>query len=277
MTAYDVELLVEDQLVVEGELPRELTGSLVQALADPRAPHPLAGPLLHTGVRLRDGVARWYRSAAPLCGRPPLGPIPALAPAFWLGRSDLPDMTVARPVRDPRTGCWHTVATYPELGYGEHLTAGPDGTVVRAAPFALADPVPYISGVELTERYLVMIESPMVYSRAAALVGNRAPFVARPERAVRVGLLPRTGDAEPTWLPEAVVPGSPENGPVLGPGWVAGRPVQVGEWLLVFGHHPVGRRGAAHVFRIADLSSPLAVVQLPVSVGASDRVAWLPE
>ncbi|MEO3854905.1 hypothetical protein [Acrocarpospora sp. B8E8] len=278
MTSRGVALLVEDQLVVEGCLPAELTGSLVHALPNPRAAHPLAGPLVHSGVRLRDGVARWYRAPAPLCGRPPFGPIPALAPALWMCPSGGPDITVARPARDARTGCWHTVVTYPDLGCAEHLTAEPDGTVVRTVPFALADPAPFISAVELTERYLVMIHPPVAYHRAAALLKTRLPYMAQPGRGTRVGLLPRCGTREPFWLPAGL--------PILalghrrvdvGAGWQAGRPVPVGEWLLVFGHDPVARRGALFVFQIADLAHPCAVVQLPVSVGVSDRAAWLPE
>ncbi|GAA0379236.1 hypothetical protein Acor_00550 [Acrocarpospora corrugata] len=277
MTAHDVAVRFEDPLAVEGVLPAELTGSLVQALPSPGAAHPLAGPLTHSGVRFRDGAAHWYRAEASLCGRPPLGPIPALAPALWLSPSGLPEMTVARPVPDPVTGCWHTVVTYPELGQAEHVTAGPDGTVLRSVPFALADPAPFISSVALTERYLVMLHPPVAYNRAAALLGTRLPYVARPGGG-QIGLLSRCGAKEPVWLPaDSSVFDLGHRRVTLGPGWRAGRPVAVGEWLLVFGHDPVGRRGALHVFQVADLTHPVAVVHLPVSVGVSDRAAWLPE
>src|SRR5262249_40203638 len=45
---------------------------------------------------------------------------------------------VARPVPDPHTGEWHTVATYPGLDHAEHLLLGPDGQVPHAEAFALA-------------------------------------------------------------------------------------------------------------------------------------------
>jgi carotenoid cleavage dioxygenase len=138
----------------------------------------------------------------------PLGPVPALAPAVWPSGAAGPDepgyATLARPVREAGSAEWHTVASYPGLGYAEHLVAGPDGEVVRAEPFAL-DGAPLMHAVALTRRYVVVLDLPVVHRPAAALVGARFPYAWRPGRPARIGLLPRRpahGDAaEPRWFP----------------------------------------------------------------------------
>ncbi|WP_214110422.1 hypothetical protein [Acrocarpospora catenulata] len=331
MAVLDAEPEVMDRLAVHGELPVELAGSLVQALPNPRARHPLAGPLVHSGVRLGGGAATWYREPRSVCRKVPFGPIPALAPSLWLDEA----ITVARPVLESQTGHWHTVAAYQGLGYAEHLTAAPDGTVLRAVPFPLSGS-PFISSVALTERFLLMVDPPVAYHRAAALVGVRLPYQERVGRRAFLGLLPRCGAfIEPVWAPlgryqevrtlraaedgysrvtldavcrnpgedahqrrftvdllsgrissrrltgvHAVVAcGSTVSGAGtwdLGPGWTAGQPVMVGAWVLLFGHNAVTRQGALFVLPAGNLpAGPTAWVELPVSVGVGDRVAWL--
>jgi carotenoid cleavage dioxygenase len=108
---------------------------------------------------------------------------------------------MARPVHDQPTGVWHTIATYSGLDYAEHLVAADDGTILRADPFPLAG-APLIQGIALTDRYVVVLDLPVVYSRAAALIGLRFPYRWQPDRPARIGLLPRhAGAASPRWFP----------------------------------------------------------------------------
>ncbi|GAA2597225.1 carotenoid oxygenase family protein [Actinomadura fulvescens] len=193
-----------DALAVDGLLPDGLDGSFLQA-----GPHPIgrfgSGPHHVRGIRLSGGAAQWYRAETPVRRSEPLRPLPALAPSVWLGDAD--DATsdepgaaaIARPVREAGSANWHTVATYPGLGYAEHLVAAPDGTLVAAEAFAL-DGAPLIEAVAVTPRFLVVLDQPLVFSRAAALVGARLPYVWRDEHGARVGLLPR-GGGEPRWFP----------------------------------------------------------------------------
>ncbi len=73
------------------------------------------------------------------------------------------------------------------------------GSCVRGA--VPLEGAPLMSAIALTRRYVVMFDLPIAYSRAAALVGARTPYVRRPDRPARIGLL-RAGPApEPRWLP----------------------------------------------------------------------------
>jgi 8'-apo-carotenoid 13,14-cleaving dioxygenase len=204
---------MDGPLPVEGVLPEGLDGCLLQA-----GPHPVvaaasggnvvAGPHVLSGIRLSADGARWYRATVPVRRGEPLGPIPALAPSLWpavphLGGPDEPGLAaLARPVREAGGAEWHTVATYPGLDYAEHLIAGPDGRVVHASAFALTG-APLMYATAITRRYVVVLDLPVTYSRAADLIGARLPYTWRPGRPARVGLLPRTAGAaaEPRWLP----------------------------------------------------------------------------
>src|SRR5262249_17878058 len=196
-------------LRVDGVLPVGLEGLFAQAGPHPLDAHQLGHPDLDgglgvvSGVRLNNGTARWYRAATehPRAGL--FGSVPALAPAVHLGRHG-PDgrsqSALARPVADPE-GRWHSIATYPGLGYAEHVVADSDGTVLRARPFPLAGS-PLVSSVALTDSYVVLVGLPVAFSRAAAMVGERLPYTWQPGRKARVGLLPRTGtDPRARWFP----------------------------------------------------------------------------
>jgi carotenoid cleavage dioxygenase-like enzyme len=147
------------------------------------------------GIEVHEGVVRWYRQRK----KPP-----ALAPAARLaelsegsGRT-----TFADPVRDAGTLEWHTIACHPGLDHAEHLVLGPDGVVLRSLPFTL-DGAPLVHTVALTARFVVVLDLPVVYRQAAALIGARFPYAWQQDRPARIGLLPRrpgeTG--EPRWFP----------------------------------------------------------------------------
>ena len=213
---------VDGRLPIEGTLPEGLDGCFLQA-----GPHPLvaaatsgslaAGPHVFSGIRLSAEGARWYRAKTPVRRSEPLGPIPALAPALWpagphtdghdgldgLDGLDGPGLAAfARPVREAGGFRWHTVATYPGLDYAEHLIANAEGRVVHASVIALPG-APLMYATAITHRYVVVLDLPVVYSRAADLIGARLPYTWRPDRPARVGLLPRAAGAaaEPRWLP----------------------------------------------------------------------------
>lgn len=215
----------EERLPIEGALPAGLDGCLLRTFPHPAGAGRAGGGLVFSGIRLGAGAARRHRATAAARGDTPLGPVPALAPSLRFadsaaygaaaygaadsGGEGTPaprapghlsgHVTLARPIRDPATGWWHTVAGHPGLGQAEHLVACPGGTVVRARPFALGG-APLMHAVALTERYVVVFDLPVVYRHAVALVGARLPYTWQPGRPARVGLLPRHGTAEPRWF-----------------------------------------------------------------------------
>lgn len=186
------------RLPVEGSLPEGLDGCFLQAF-----PHPLGdGRTVLSGVRLRGGEALRHRARTTVPPDGPFGPVPALAPAVRPaspGARVPGPFTLARPVHDPATGRWHTVASYPGLGHAEHLVADPHGTVTQARPFAL-DGAPLMTATALTARHVVVFDLPVPHHRAAALAGTRPPYSWKPGRRARLGLLPREGAPEPRWF-----------------------------------------------------------------------------
>ncbi|TDD35519.1 hypothetical protein E1287_13655 [Actinomadura sp. KC06] len=198
----------DEPLPVAGTLPEWLDGAFVQAARHPAASGPVgrasAGPHAFSGVRVTARGARWLRERLPVRHGAPLGPLPALAPSLWnadLGPPDGPGAaSLARPVREGGSDLWHTVAAYPGMGHAEHLIADGDGTVLHAEPFPLGG-APLLHAAAVTRRHLVVLDLPVAYSRAAALVGARSPYVWRPERPARIGLLPRwSPGAAPRWF-----------------------------------------------------------------------------
>jgi 8'-apo-carotenoid 13,14-cleaving dioxygenase len=200
-TPHPARLAGDHALPVSGSIPAELDGCLLQA-----APHPARtvepawhsaaqGPLRSQGVRLAGGTAGWHRQDAQeqeAVWR---------AARVWAG-GEGPDevgaTAVARPVQDPGSSLWHTVATYPGLGHAEHLRLSPDGEVWHAEPFALSG-APLMHAVATTGRFLVVFDLPVTYRRAAALVGARFPYAWQDGRPARIGLLGR-GGGQPRWF-----------------------------------------------------------------------------
>jgi carotenoid cleavage dioxygenase-like enzyme len=205
-------------LAVSGVIPAALDGSLLQAAVQPGwsagagCAAVAAQPLLDYGIRLSGGRAHWYRTQwhrtqwhrtqGPRTQGHRQGA--ALRPATTVPRvtrvcpgSPGPDgvgaSAVARPVPDPHTGEWHTVATYPGLGHAEHLRLGADGQVRHAEAFAL-DGAPLIHAVAATERYVVVFDLPVTHRRAAALLGARFPYAWQAGRPARLGLLAHGSD-----------------------------------------------------------------------------------
>ncbi|MCR3752191.1 carotenoid oxygenase family protein [Lentzea californiensis] len=177
-----------EALLVEGSLPANLRGRFLQSV-----PHPAHGadPVSITGVRLSGGTAAWHRARA---DHSLLGTVPSLAPAVRDG------LRVARPMQDPRTGEWHTIATRPGSPLAEHVTMSASGAVRRGRCFVLSGPA-RIDTVALTPDHVVVFDLSMVHDRAAELVGLRTPFAWRSSKQARIGLLPRRSRGNPLWFP----------------------------------------------------------------------------
>jgi carotenoid cleavage dioxygenase len=195
-----VRLAGANGLTVVGTIPAELDGSLLRAVRDPAWTSSAEGdctaqaPLLDGGIRLRGGTARWYRQPTPACGRTPT----CTWRAARLRSGEEGPAALARPVADPVTGLWHTVATYPGRGHAEHLWLGPDGSRRHTEPFAL-DGAPLVQTVAMSGRFLIVFDLPVLHRRAAALLGEAFPYAWQEGRPARIGLLER-GSARPRWF-----------------------------------------------------------------------------
>ncbi|NUR61098.1 MAG: carotenoid oxygenase family protein [Catenulispora sp.] len=108
---------------------------------------------------------------------------------------------------DPRTGELHAVAYFWSWRRVRHLVIDASGKVVRSTDVPIPDG-PMMHDFALTERYVVLFDLPMTFSKAAVAAGERLPYTWNPGHQARVGLLPREGGAqdvrwceiEPCWL-----------------------------------------------------------------------------
>jgi carotenoid cleavage dioxygenase-like enzyme len=173
------------RLEIEGAVPAGLDGYFLQACAHPSG---AAGrrPMI-SGVRLTGGRAELADTEAN-----PFGPLTAgLLP---------PESRAAHPVREVSAPLWHTVAIHPGSEQADHLTMAEDGTVLRVETFPL--PGAPLVQLAITERYLVVVDLPVVHNRAAALLGSPVRHAWQPNRPTRIGLLPlRPDGSEPRWFP----------------------------------------------------------------------------
>ncbi len=71
--------------------------------------------------------------------------------------------------------------------------------MIRSRPFAL-DGAPLMHAMAITRRYVVVLDLPVCYQDAAALVGTRFPYSWRPRRPARVGLVPRWNTDPVRWF-----------------------------------------------------------------------------
>lgn len=189
-----------DELAVKGTLPTDLRGCFLQS-----CPHPsrgtrsmFGGAEVVTGVRIGGGEARWYRAQAPARCLP-AGAVPALAP--WARPEASGTKLLARPVQDPSTSQWHTIATTAGSAAAEHLVMARSGSVSRARSFLLGAPT-LVTTLALTREHVVVFDLSVVHDRAAELLGLRPPYSWRADKAARIGLLPRdAGRAESRWFP----------------------------------------------------------------------------
>jgi len=176
-----------EQLPVSGRLPAELRGRYLRVAPSPHGPAPAgfcvsprSGGLVH-GLQLGEGRARWHRRQSAGSG-----------PVAARGESGVGQCS--HPFVDPATGELHAVASYPDLPFVEHLVLGADGQERRCDPIPVGG-APLMHAVSLTSRHVVLYDLPARHSRAAALVGARAPYRWDAQHRARVGVL-RRGDSD---------------------------------------------------------------------------------
>jgi carotenoid cleavage dioxygenase len=224
ITAFD--------LPVVGEIPAELEGRWLrngpnpEALADASKHHWFMGSGMVHGVRLRGGRAEWYRNrfvanaderAAGIGG--PNTNVGGFAGTTWAmveagnapmeldyelnsrgenrfgGTLDGP--FTAHPKYDPSTGELHAMSYHwPDLiDHVNYTVVGGDGRVTRQLAIPVPD-MPMMHDMSLTEKYAVVYDLPVTVNMDVLVAGYQFPFAWQPDRAARVGLLPRDGTAD---------------------------------------------------------------------------------
>ncbi|MEY9926769.1 carotenoid cleavage dioxygenase-like enzyme [Catenulispora sp. GP43] len=108
---------------------------------------------------------------------------------------------------DPRTGELHAITYFWSRRHVRHVVVDASGKVTRTTEIPLPHR-PMMHDFALTERYVVLFDLPMTFSKAAVAAGHRLPYSWDPAQQARVGLLPRDGapadvrwfEIEPCWL-----------------------------------------------------------------------------
>ncbi len=223
---------VEQQLTavdlrVTGEIPADLEGRWLRngpnpgSDIDPAVHHWFLGQGMVHGVRLRGGRAEWYRNRRVVGadGSSPNTNVGGFAGTTWamveagtppvelsydldsLGTNrfsdTLPNGFSAHPKYDPATGELHAMAYHwPDLiDHVQYVVVAPDGRVSRVVDVPVAD-MPMIHDMSLTDTYAVVYDLPVTVDLDVVGAGYPWPFSWNPDRAARVGLLPRAGAAE---------------------------------------------------------------------------------
>jgi 8'-apo-carotenoid 13,14-cleaving dioxygenase len=109
----------------------------------------------------------------------------------------LPNGFSAHPKYDPATGELHAMAYHwPDLiDHVQYVVVGPDGRVSKIVDVPVAD-MPMIHDMSLTPTYAVVYDLPVTVNLDVVVEGYPWPFSWAPDRAARVGLLPRNGSAD---------------------------------------------------------------------------------
>jgi carotenoid cleavage dioxygenase len=218
VTAFD--------LPITGSVPRDLDGRWLRNGPNPRGPvdptthHWFLGDGMVHGVRLRDGRAEWYRNryVANADGFGPNTNVGGFAGRTWamveggtppveldhelnsLGINRFQDTLAgpfsAHPKYDPSTGELHAMGYHwPDLvDHIQYIVVGPDGLVSSTLDIPVPD-MPMVHDMSLTPTYAVVYDLPVTVNFDVMGKGFPFPFAWNPDRAARVGLLPRSGTA----------------------------------------------------------------------------------
>ncbi len=221
MAPVEQELTAFD-LPVTGSIPAELEGRWLRngpnprTVADPATHHWFLGDGMVHGVRLRGGTAEWYRNryVSPETGFGPNTNVGGFAGTTWamveagqppvelgyelepLGVNRFHDTLTgpftAHPKYDPTTGELHAMAYHwPDLvDHIHYVVVGGDGRVTKTLDIPVPD-MPMIHDMSLTPTYAVVYDLPVTVSFDVMGKGYPFPFAWNPDRAARVGLLPR--------------------------------------------------------------------------------------
>ena len=219
LTAFD--------LPVTGTIPVDLEGRWLRNGPNPgpdidvTTHHWFMGAGMVHGVRLRGGKAEWYRNryVAGADGFSPNTNVGGFAGTTWamveagtppveLGYeleshganafgSTLPNGFSAHPKYDPATGELHAMAYHwPDLwDHVQYVIVGADGRVSKVVDIPVSD-MPMIHDMSLTPTYAVVYDLPVTVNLDVVGQGYPWPFTWAPDRAARVGLLPRAGTAD---------------------------------------------------------------------------------
>ena len=218
VTAFD--------LPITGSVPRDLDGRWLRNGPNPRGPvdptthHWFLGDGMVHGVRLRDGRAEWYRNryVANADGFGPNTNVGGFAGRTWamveggtppveldhelnsLGINRFQDTLAgpfsAHPKYDPSTGELHAMGYHwPDLvDHIQYIVVGPDGLVSSTLDIPVPD-MPMVHDMSLTPTHAVVYDLPVTVNFDVMGKGFPFPFAWNPDRAARVGLLPRSGTA----------------------------------------------------------------------------------
>ncbi len=219
-------------LPVIGEIPAELEGRWLrngpnpESVDDPALHHWFLGTGMVHGVRLRGGKAEWYKNRFVLSpddraagvfgsntnvggfagttwamvegGQPPVELDYDLNP-LGVNRFDgtLEGPFTAHPKYDPATGELHSMNYHwPDLiDHVNYTVVGGDGRVTKNLAIPVPD-MPMMHDMSLTEKYVVVYDLPVTVNMDVVMAGYSFPFKWNPDRAARVGLLPRAGTAD---------------------------------------------------------------------------------
>ena len=102
----------------------------------------------------------------------------------------------AHPHEDPLTGEFHAITydgTTPDKVW--HVVLSPEGKVVRELEIPVAHG-PSIHECSITANYVLVFDLPVTFSMKALIGGQGFPYRWNPEHKARVGLLPRSGNAD---------------------------------------------------------------------------------
>lgn len=104
----------------------------------------------------------------------------------------------AHPHRDPATGDYHAIAYDPHTPQTvRHVMLSPAGQVVRDLPIPVQHG-PCVHDCAITGRYVVVLDLPVTFSMKAVIGGHHFPYAWNPKHPARVGLLPKSGNADET-------------------------------------------------------------------------------
>jgi carotenoid cleavage dioxygenase-like enzyme len=212
-------------LPVTGTLPAELDGRYLRNGPNPIAPDPathhwFTGDGMVHGVRLRGGRAEWYRNrwttapgaefapntnvvdfggrtfAIVEAGGTPVELTDELEPIAANGfDGTLEGAYTAHPKVDPSTGLRHAVTYWwPEQSI-RYVVVDDGAKVVHNAEIPLDDR-PMVHDTAITETRVLLFDVPVTFDLDRATAGERLPYVWRPDRAARVGVLPLLGGPE---------------------------------------------------------------------------------
>ncbi|WP_435135864.1 carotenoid oxygenase family protein [Actinacidiphila sp. bgisy144] len=230
VTAFDLPVTGRIPHDLDGRYLR--TGPNVLGLEDPRAHHWMLGEGMVHGVRLRGGRAEWYRNrwirSAAVAAK--LGePYPWQAPGddfannthvfpykgrvlaaqesgpmpYVLGEEldtrgpydfggTLSGAFTAHTKYDEQADELHAITYYPTWDHVRHLVVDHTGRVARTTRIPVSDS-PMMHDFALTEHYVVVFDTPVVFDAAAAQAGALVPYTWNDEHPSRVGVLPRAG------------------------------------------------------------------------------------